>query len=495
MEKLMHFKILKSILSILIYLFITPVMALTISTAPTVGVMITKDNENNITYMTGNDVNANINVTTIQDSLATSHVSLNDSYNSDTLLTNGVNIIWSSAYNLIVNARQNIIIGNAAKFTSNGYGNLILRADYTADNDGTVIQNGSGPVIFLTGDAVAKIYYHPNDYTVPTNFDSMLNRSSGTLYAYMAINNLADLQQINRNLRGNYALAADIDVRGALFAPIGSPSNPYTGSFDGQGYTIRNLNISYPNLIAVGFFGAATSSSIANLKLMNEIVNGREMVGGLAGTMRGSLSRVAVTGNISGEARVGGLIGSSDWIRMMESYTEGLVRLRENAGGGLIGTSVSELLINNSYSSAIITSQSTGNPNEGIVGGLVGDTIRSGRAGYGYCYATGLNNATRSAGGLLGNYSDQPVFIANFWNLETTKQNYSTGNHTALIGAKGLTTIEMQQSKTYKDLYWDFHFVWGLDEAESYPYLLWSRKKAPWTTVVSGPNKVLTTVG
>ena len=41
----------------------------------------------------------------------------------------------------------------------------------------------------------------------------------------------------DRNTSASAVLTADIDLSGETWTPIGSESTPYTGTFDGQGYT------------------------------------------------------------------------------------------------------------------------------------------------------------------------------------------------------------------------------------------------------------------
>ena len=50
------------------------------------------------------------------------------------------------------------------------------------------------------------------------------------------------LAAIANDLGGSYALGADIDLGGADWTPIGTASEPFTGSLHGNGYAIRNLS-------------------------------------------------------------------------------------------------------------------------------------------------------------------------------------------------------------------------------------------------------------
>ena len=53
-----------------------------------------------------------------------------------------------------------------------------------------------------------------------------------------------DFMAINNDLSGNYTLANSLDFAGVTFTQIGSNALPFTGSFDGAGFTIENISIS-----------------------------------------------------------------------------------------------------------------------------------------------------------------------------------------------------------------------------------------------------------
>lgn len=66
-------------------------------------------------------------------------------------------------------------------------------------------------------------------------------------------------------LSGNYMLANDITMSGK-WSPLGDSKNPFTGIFDGNGYTIYDLTAA-PE--ANGFFGVAKDAVIRNVVLEN----------------------------------------------------------------------------------------------------------------------------------------------------------------------------------------------------------------------------------
>ena len=113
-------------------------------------------------------------------------------------------------------------------------------------------------------------------------------------------------------------------------SPIGSSSDQFAGSLDGQSRAISNLAINRPSDAYVGLFGAIeTGGSVSNLSLQNATITGNGYVGGITGFSNGSISSVSVSGAITGLLRVGGLVG--------QNYTNGSIS-NASASGSTIPT-------------------------------------------------------------------------------------------------------------------------------------------------------------
>lgn len=84
---------------------------------------------------------------------------------------------------------------------------------------------------------------------------------SGTAANPYIIETAAELQSIQNNLGAYYRLANDIDLSGVTWTPIGSESAGFYGSFDGNGKTIKNLDLS-TSTQSSGFFGMVTSGAV-----------------------------------------------------------------------------------------------------------------------------------------------------------------------------------------------------------------------------------------
>ena len=123
-------------------------------------------------------------------------------------------------------------------------------------------------------------------------------------------------------------LGGDVDLNGIEWTPIGrigTTSTDFTyafrGTFDGQGYTIYNLEVSNDGW--AGFFGIAYKAEIKNLKLNGVTLNSSRMTGSVVGQLYGSLdnchvenANIKVVPNAVGTSydngdKVGGIVG---WI-------------------------------------------------------------------------------------------------------------------------------------------------------------------------------------
>lgn len=467
-------------------LFAQSALALTISNSPTIGVTITTDDVKRVTTFTGTELNANVNRKAIEDALIGHDVVITDVREPDVTLAENTLLSWSSANALIINAHKDINLGYGAQIISNGYSNLILRADSTADNDGTIIPGGSGPALIMKGGGNLRIYYHPVDYAVPTDFSASIQLTApATANAFMAINNFGDLQKVNRNLNGKYGLATNINANGARFSSIGTAVTPFTGFFDGQGFQVSNFSIYYPTLDNIGFFGYTKNATVQDISLFNIAVNGKDNVGGLIGFASATkVFNSSFSGEVFGDNQVGGLIGTVTGISSVDqAFVQGSVHLNYTIGGGLIGlidsgTLINNFSANNSFSTASVSSD-RGSTSYGTLGGLNGYNYTE--QSFRNVYAAGLVTIAQLQGGLIGSGYARLKFFNAYWDKQTSKQNNASGGHSTLDGTTGLDTLQMKQRASYPN--WDFINVWAIDEGVTYPYLRWTQKTAPWTLI------------
>jgi len=309
-----------------------------------------------------------------------------------------------------------------------------------------------------------------------------------------------------------FILTADIDLSGytgTAFHIIGTDyDNPFTGVFDGNDHTISNFTYSSTGVSFIGLFGYVGSGEIKNLGLQNVNVDGGTgwNVGGLVGLNEyGTVSNCYATGNVSGDKRVGGLLGLNYYDSTVSncyaagtvsgvSWVGGLVGINHfgtvsicYAAGNVFGSgSVGGLVGYNNYGT-ISKCYATGTVSGDIlVGGLVGyryygtvsncyasGTVTGGSEVGGLvgwnnstisnCYATGSVSGSSIVGGLVG-YDYFGTVTASFWDIDTSGQAISAG------GA-GKTTVQMQTQSTFTDAGWNFVEIWGIGENQTYPYL------------------------
>lgn len=90
-------------------------------------------------------------------------------------------------------------------------------------------------------------------------------------------------------------LTADIDMTDKTYTPIGTSTNAFCGTFDGQGHTIDHLvlnNSGYDSQGVFGRVGGSMDSDVCTIKNLiagsNNSIKGDKWVGGLIGAAQGA---------------------------------------------------------------------------------------------------------------------------------------------------------------------------------------------------------------
>ena len=346
-----------------------------------------------------------------------------------------------------------------------------------------------------------------------------------------------DLDAVRDNLTGNHILMNDLDSTTAGYAELASPTanqgkgwEPIgtewiglRGTFDGQGYEVRDLFINRPDEGLVGLFGEVDRGAIIeNIGVVNVTVTGKGGVGGLVGdNYGGTVSNSYCTGNVTADGGVGGLGGGNSLAgAVSNSYFAGSVTGGDYVGGllgtnydgsvsnchstgsvtgysfvgGLIGENLFDA-VSNSYSTGSVTgnedvgglvgynygdggtvsdSFATGSViGNSLVGGLVGENKLEGTVNK--SYSTGSVTGNSTVGGLVGLNSNATVSNS-FWDTETSGQSTSAGG-------TGKTTDEMQDIATFSGAGWniiavgvnetDSAYIWNIVDGVTYPFLSW----------------------
>ena len=210
-----------------------------------------------------------------------------------------------------------------------------------------------------------------------------------TVKGYMWVEDVKQLQAIDTNLGGNYALRNSIDgTQANNFKSIGS-NTAFSGKFDGIDYNIFNLNISGTD--NVGLFGKTNGATINNVTLVGGSITGGSITGGNnVGAVVGNanntiLNNVVNSAAVSGNINVGGIVGSATNSAIKDAINTGTINGSGDNVGGLIGNlqnskfieatdttkEVEKGLIGNSYNLGDVSGDGYN------VGGLVGSALNS----------------------------------------------------------------------------------------------------------------------
>ena len=172
-----------------------------------------------------------------------------------------------------------------------------------------------------------------------------------------------------------YLLANDIDLSGypnwtpiGTFTPNSPQANyPFSGVFDGQGYSITGLKMS-GNEDSKGLFGYAYCEAIRNVVIRNPEIEGKDQVGALVGyqaySNQGIKNCAVIGGKIQGSSHVGGLVGYMEESPIQNCYSTCEVVAMNFYAGGIVGDHRVVASIRNCYA--------TGNISGTYSGGIVG---------------------------------------------------------------------------------------------------------------------------
>ena len=96
----------------------------------------------------------------------------------------------------------------------------------------------------------------------------------------------------------------------SYFPIIGTSSNPFKGTFDGNGYTISNVKITGNNY--VGMFGY-NEGVIRGFNVQNIEVVGNENIAGIVADNKGTVEMINMQGTITGNKYVGGIVSKGNY--------------------------------------------------------------------------------------------------------------------------------------------------------------------------------------
>lgn len=434
------------------------------------------------------------------------------------------NLRWQGAASLTLAAYRNVSIGQGTTIANQGSGNLNLRADASAiDNGGGIANHGTidwsgssgtvGAFYDMSGSYLAGTQVRNAAWT-PGAYSGQVSQFTG----YKLVNSLSDLEGVANDLAGNYALGKDIDASATSdgsYMPLGNPNTPFTGQFDGQGKTIGSLTLvpwvpaSPYDAKMMGLFGVIGSDGVVrNLSVSGTGTLGDNQyvyMGMLAGQNNGTVLRVNVSGTLhSGSSDAidysiaGGLAGGNAGSVLRSSSSVTLVT--GGTLGGLVGANGG--LIDESFSTGQVVSSSYINQGGGGLAGDNSGTISrsystSPTSLYGRCrgaadtpcggaglVVTNEGTITQSfATGLVTQPFYEPIGIARtntgtitndvYWNRDTTTATIGVQYGTTIPDANGLTTAQMSNPASFVSYDFGPTGAWAMPAGATHPVLRW----------------------
>lgn len=284
-----------------------------------------------------------------------------------------------------VSASSNSYVGGLVGLSDGG--GSVSDGWFASDTAGAHPANGFGTAIplanlvsALPGSFDAAVWADQNGRTTPylqsvpgAVYVKAESASAASARVYMPVTTLDQLQAINNNLAGAFALFNDLDASatanwngGAGFVPIGNCAGGFNGRFDGLGHVVLDPTInSGSSSLCVGLFGGlGVGAVLRNVGVDGGSVTGGNAVGGLVGyNDAGAISNAFATARVSATSSGGGLVGFTTG-DVSDAYATGSVIVSGTDAGGLTGGSRGA--IRRTWASGKVTGSGSN------VGGLVG---------------------------------------------------------------------------------------------------------------------------
>ena len=226
-----------------------------------------------------------------------------------------------------------------------------------------------------------------------------------------AITTRAELAAIADDPIGSYALDGEIDLSGEDWTPIGTSSQPFTGSLYGQGHSISGLAFDNTssgdgNGAHAGLFRYAKDATFVGIVLEDVDVKGYQYVGALAGEVQGAttIRDCCASGRVeSANSYAGmlvGIVNNASGVTFDTCAAEGEVVSAGESTGGLVGGLYNSTASFTGCEVAVDVSGTGGDAK----GGLVGKISNGGGATFAACWTDGAVSApnSRYVGGFVG---------------------------------------------------------------------------------------------
>ena len=360
----------------------------------------------------------------------------------------GMNYVFAGANLVLTYDIQTSLNGSANHATvNNTISEVPVKENYRTNIVGNLLTSKTDYEIIVDAE------FNSNDYVVEGGVN------------YLSISTAEELAKVAEEIAaGNeeytsLMLGGDIDLadlapatRSAIannWTPIGTEAKPFTGVFDGNGYTIRNLALvaseAIEGKVHTGFFGYAKNATIKNVTFENVYINipcldidhSQGHIGAVAGTLEGTsvVENVTVKGDIkiestleaNGASRVAVVVGGNTFanVTMKNVHVvanEGSYLKANNNVGALAGQLQNIAVFENCSSNINVTGYKF------FAGGLVG--LTAGTSTFTNCHTTGdvtvlagregRHNDEYRVGGIAGGWADGKTKVCTLVNCSYT---------------------------------------------------------------------------
>ena len=281
----------------------------------------------------------------------------------------------------------------------------LLAMAYSAGTQAQNVWDGTVAAAFAGGNGTAEDPYQIADGAQLARFAAIVNgtdgmtqntAANGKLTADILLNDTEDWESWNETTAPTNN-----------WTPIGTSSQPFTGTFDGQGHTVSGIYVNSDNTCQ-GFFGVINGATITNLHIAKGYIRGNGSVGGIVGNAEGGSIEdctngctIASTGSSNG-----GIIGNGMGVQITGCTNNGPLVAGQYQNGGIAGT-VENSTIDQCVNNADITVNDHAG---GIAGyntnGTVSNCLNKGNVNTSnafYTYTAGIVANNRGTGSVVKN--------------------------------------------------------------------------------------------
>ena len=290
--------------------------------------------------------------------------------------------------------------------------------------------------------------FNANDYVVEGGANYVSVSSAEELVKVVTEIAAGNEEVNNIMLNGDIDLADFALTRSAVasnWTPVGTEEKPFTGVFDGNGHTIKNLALveteAKEGKAFIGFFGYAKDATIKNVTFENVYINipcldidhSQGHIGAVAGSLEGTstIENVTVKGDIkvyatqdaNGASRVAVVAGGNSYgdVTMKDVHVianEGSYLIANNNVGALAGQLQGKSVFENCSSNIDVTGTKF------FAGGIIG--LAAGDQTFTNCHTTGDITITAGrlgkahdhyrVGGIAGGWADGKTKVCTLTN-------------------------------------------------------------------------------